>query len=586
MNERTEQKGIYKKRKFFNKKKKSNKKGGFHHKKHSNSSLKVIPLGGLNQVGQNMMALEYKNDIIIIDMGFLFPDEKLPGVDYIIPDISYLKAKKDNIRGVFFTHGHLDHIGGVKFLLPQLNYPTMFGFPLTLGLIKKSFDDFPEKKKYIKTSIVKPREVIKVGGFEVTLSKINHSIPDAALIHVKSPAGDVLHTGDYRFDFNPLHQDHADYEFIASLNNVDLMCGESTNAKKPGFSVSEQVVAKTFEDIFEKAKGRLIVASFASLIGRIQQLLHLAEKHNKKVFITGRSMINNVKISKQLKHLQFKSSLIQDLKSLKKFRDDEVVIITTGSQGEPMAALSRIAHDRHAKVKLKANDTVVMSSSPIIGNEKDISVILNELARKNIKVITNKNLDVHTSGHGMQEDLKLMITLLQPKNIMPIHGEYHMRKAHGELAKSLGYEENQVHLVENGDIIEIKNGKVFKSQDKLDQKLSFVDKNQIGTTDMSIIEERKKMAESGILVIALNIHKKKLKNINIGFRGFLYENEKKETIKKIKETVNEVFDRLSNRSKFPDAKELQASLKPQIEKLLVQITDRTPIVLISSSFLD
>ncbi len=393
--------------------------------------LKMIPLGGLDEVGKNMLALEYEDDIVILDMGFEFPDEDMRGIDYVIPDTSYLEANKKRIRGVVLTHGHLDHIGGIPYILPKLDFPPVYGTKLTIGLAKRRTEEF-KQERMTKFNVIDPKEKIKLGKFTCSFFRVAHSIPDSVGIVVDTPVGKVVDTGDFKFDDTPVgSQHHAEIGKMKALgtqNVLALFC-EATNALKPGHSISEREVQKTLNEIVGKTEGRIVVASFSSQIGRIQQLLDAAAKNGRKVFVSGRSMLTNIKIASELGYLKFPKELVSEIKKYKNVADKKTLIITTGSQGEAISALARMAANEHAHIKIKEGDTIILSSSPIIGNERPIHTVINRLTKLGANVIHNALMDVHTSGHGNRDELVRMINYIKPKYLVPIHGEFYMRKA-------------------------------------------------------------------------------------------------------------------------------------------------------------
>ncbi|PIS44214.1 MAG: ribonuclease J, partial [Ignavibacteria bacterium CG08_land_8_20_14_0_20_37_9] len=473
--------------------------------------LKVIPLGGLNEVGKNMMVFEYENDIVIIDMGLQFPEINMPGVDYIIPDTTYLDDKKNRIRGVIITHGHLDHIGGIAYLIERLGFPPIFTAKLTSGFIKKQLEEFGLTKR-TRLNIFDPdKAILRFGRIEAKFFRVNHSIPDAIGVLLKTPAGNIVHTGDFKFDETPARdQRPADLQKIARIGSESVLAlfSESTNALESGHTMSETQIGANLEPIIANAKGRMIIASFSSLIGRIQQILDMAAKHKKKVFLSGRSMHDSVEIARSLGYLSYPSHLVKDISSLGGTPDKEVIIMTTGSQGEEFSSLTRIAQKEHQYVKIKPGDTVLISASPIIGNERAISNVINKLAKLGANIIHDRTMDVHTSGHGCQEDLKMMMDLIKPKYLVPIHGEYFMRQAHKNLALEMGIKNENIILIENGDALEIGNGRVHKSNERVSLQQILIDGYGVGDVGTQILFERNQMAQNGIVIVLITINKK------------------------------------------------------------------------------
>lgn len=545
--------------------------------------LHVIPLGGLDEVGKNMMVFEYGTDIVIIDMGFQFPEEDMLGVDYVIPDISYLEDKLDRIRGILITHGHLDHIGAIPYLLPKLNFPPIFGTPLTMGLVMKRLEEFGLERK-AKLHHVNPANPLHLGQFGVEFFRVNHSIPDGVGIILRTPAGTIVHTGDFKFDNTPVHQHPADYAKIASLGSQNVMAlfSDSTNALKAGTTMSEKKIGETLEEIIKVTPGRIIIAAFASLIGRIQSILNLAAKYDRKVFLSGRSMVDNIDISRQLQFIKTTPNLVFPINKIGKTPDEKTLILTTGAQGESYSALTRMAMGDHAHISIKKGDTVVLSSSPIPGNERSVYTTINNLVRFGAKVIFNQVMDVHTSGHANQEDLKLMIRLVRPKYLVPIHGELFMRHAHGELGRQMGMNEKQIVILENGDVMEVEKSEARKTKEKVSAHYVMIDGKGIGDVGAQIIMDRQIMAENGVLIVLFNIEPKTrnlLQNPDVITRGFIYMKESKELILEIIDIAKKSYKELI--TKKPGAKrgELKAHIRGALDRYAHRKIERHPLIL-------
>ncbi|MFH0776036.1 MAG: ribonuclease J, partial [Patescibacteria group bacterium] len=507
--------------------------------------VRVVPLGGQEEVGRNMSAIFYKEDIVIIDCGLQFPEMDMFGVDYVIPDVSFLEDKKSRIRGILLTHGHLDHIGALQHILPKLDFPPLIGTPLTLGLVKKRLDEYglTNKTKFIE--IKNPAiEKIKLGRhFEAEFFRVNHSIPDGVGICLNTPVGTIVHTGDFKFDFTPSDGLKCDFGKIAEIGRrgVLLAFADSTNAEKPGYTISEKIVNENIAKTILEAKGRVILATFSSLIGRIQHIVNAANRANRKVFASGRSMIANMEMAEQLGYLKAPQGLIRPLKKGVKINEltpNKILILCTGSQGEELSALTRIALGEHQTIQIKEGDTVIFSSTPIIGNERAVVAVTNNLLRLGAKVITNKNLDVHTSGHASQEDLKLMHSLLKPKFLVPVHGELHMRHAHRDIAEKIGMEEGNVLLLDNGDILELApNNIVRKSKSKVRVNNILIDGLGVGDIGTSVLRERQIMSENGIVVIVFRAYAQSGKLVgapDIISRGFVYMKESSAIVEETK----------------------------------------------------
>jgi ribonuclease J len=551
------------------------------------SKLKIIPIGGHNEVGKNMMAIEYGQDIVVVDCGLQFPEEYMLGIDYVVPDTTYLEENKHKIRGMIMTHGHLDHVGGLRHILPKLGFPVVYGLPLTLAITDRHIKDMAEsggrnisKQCILKT--IKLTDKLKLGGMEVEFFHQNHSIPDSMGVVVRTKAGAVVHTGDFKFDFNPAYGPSSDFQRIAEVGRkgVLVLASESTNAAIPGHTVSEKIIAENLHEIIEKTKGRLIIASFSSLMGRINQLFEYAHKFNRHVFLVGRSMVNNVEIGQKLGILTPPKGVIRKIETIHQHPDHKAIILCTGSQGEGLAALSRASRGEHKFIKIQQSDTVVLSSSPIIGNEKAVVTTINNLARMGVNTITNKNIDVHTSGHAKQEDLKLMLSLLKPKFLIPIHGEPHMRMAHRELAKDVGIEERNVALMDNGDIFET-DGKIGrKSKSKVPANNIFIEALIEGKDQSKIQGDRMMMSKNGIIIIVFRAYADTgnlIADPHITSRGFtLFEESKALKVDCIK-TARKAYE--EGTSKKYEGDEFKDNIKRNVGRIVQDRMRETPIIM-------
>lgn len=546
--------------------------------------LRVIPLGGLNEVGKNCMILEYGSDIILIDMGYQFPEADFLGVDYIIPDISYLKGKEKNIRGIIFTHGHLDHIGAVSYLIPELRYPQMYGTQLTMSLIQKQLEEFGLVNQS-KINVITVKDTLQLGPFNISFFGVNHSIPDSVGIMVKTPAGNIVHTGDFKFDMTPSGQQKpAEFDKISAMSHQDIaaLFIDSTNALKPGHTVTEQKIGESLDSVIKNTQGRIIIASFSSQIGRLQQIVNSAVRHGRKIILSGRSLIDNFEIASKIGYLRVPQGLTTDIFRSKKIPPEQSIVLTTGSQGEDFAALSRMAMEEHEKIKIKKGDTVILSSSPIPGNERAVTNVTNNLSRLGARIINNQIMDVHTSGHAQQEDLKLMMTLVKPRAVVPIHGEYFMRMGCKELATSLGYSDEQGIVIENGDVLEIENNETKFKGEKVENKYVMIDGLGVGDVGAQVIMDRQTLAENGVLVILIPVDEKTRKpkgEVEVISRGFIYMKESEALIKEIGELAHKNYQNII--SKRPDAKrsEIKKYLRESIDKLVHRKIERSPLVL-------
>jgi len=549
--------------------------------------LKIVPLGGLNEVGKNMMAFEYEGDIIVVDMGFEFPGEDLLGVDYVIPDTTYLEENKSRIRGIVLTHGHLDHIGGIPYILPKLNFPPLFGTKLTMGLVKKRIEEF-KQEKLAKVSIIDPDVPIRLGKFLLKFFRVAHSIPDSIGVVIDTPVGKLVHTGDFKFDESPAgFQKKADIDKIRALGgqNVLALFSDSTNALRPGKSISESEVGKTLEELIMKTTGRIIVASFSTLIGRMQQIIDYAQKHNRKIFVSGRSMRETMEIASNLGYMKFPKDVVKDIKQYKnKTPDHETLILTTGSQGESVSALTRIANQDHPHIKVKKGDTIVISSSPIVGNERAIYNVINNLCLLGAQVINNQIMDVHTSGHGYQDDLKTMIDLVKPKYFIPVHGEFFMRQAHAFLAhQRCNIPEENIIMIQNGDVLLAeKNGVMKKSDEKVDTKYIVIDGLGEGEMGSQVQTDRQIMARNGALVVLIHINRKTKalkKTPDVVSRGFMYMHETEQITQEIAQMAGEAYKTIHKKNKNANRQDIKQYVKQSVDRFAHLKLERRPLII-------
>ena len=505
--------------------------------KKNNKKIKIIPLGGLEQIGMNITAFEYENSIFIVDCGLAFPSDDMLGIDLVIPDVSYLKNNFSKLKGFCITHGHEDHIGALPYILKQLNIPV-YGTRLTIALIERKLKEH-NIDKMAKLNVVKYGETVEFGDFKVEFVKTNHSIADAAALAIFSPAGVVFHTGDFKVDYTPVFGDAVDLQRMADIGRegcLALMC-DSTNATKPGFTMSEKTVGKTFDAIFaENQRNRILVATFASNVDRVQQIINTAYKYGRKVVVEGRSMVNVISVAGELGYINIPKGTLIDVDSIKNYPPESTVIITTGSQGESMAALSRMASSIHKKVTIMPGDVVIMSSTPIPGNEKAVSKVINELSIKGANVIFQ---DTHVSGHACQEEIKLMYALLKPKFALPVHGEYRHLMAQKELAVAMGMEKDNVLLVSSGDVVEL-GADSIKVVDRVEAGGVFVDGLGVGDVGNIVLRDRQNLAQNGIIIVALSLEKgsnQLLSGPDIVSRGFVYVRESGDLMEEATEVV-------------------------------------------------
>ena len=543
--------------------------------------LKVMCLGGLQEIGKNMTVLEYGNDIIIIDSGIGFPDEDMPGVDLVIPDISYLVANADKIRGLLITHGHEDHIGAIPYVLQQISVPV-FGTSLSLGIIEGKLEENPpptEPELYI----VEAGDVINLGVFKAEFIHVNHSIADACAIAIRTPVGIVYHSGDFKLDVSPIDGKIMDLTRIGELGKegVTLLLCESTNAERPGFTPSERAVGSSLERIFAQYENRrLIIATFSSNVHRVQQIINASANHNRKVAVLGRSMVNVIGAAAELGYMDLPDGVLIDVNEMKKYRPEEITLITTGSQGEPMSALYRIAFEEHEKVKLSPNDVVVLSSSAIPGNEKLIGRIINALIRSGVKVVNDSVEEVHVSGHACREEIKLLMALLKPKYFMPIHGEYRHLYANKEIAEFMGISPENIFISELGRVLEVsKKGAAFIGEVPAGKVL--VDGAGVGDIGSVVLRDRKHLAEDGLVVVVATVDIDDcllVSGPDIVSRGFVYVKESEDLMRRVKTVAEQSINRILEKG-INDWAHIKGMIRDDLAKFIFKETKRKPMIL-------
>ena len=549
------------------------------------NGLKFYPLGGFDQVGRNSCVIDVDGDLYIIDLGLQFPDEDMLGIDYLIPDISPLKGKENRIKAVLFTHAHLDHIGAVQHLLPQLHYPPSYGTKLTTAFIRKRLDE-ERITSQARLNNVTFGQKIRIGKVEVEYLRVTHSIPDSAAIVLHTPYGKIVHTGDFKFDLTPTgYEPPADFQRLAELGKEGVLAiiADSTNAGKPGFSKSEREISATLEDLIRDAKGRVIVSTFSSLLNRIQQIVDHAKTYNRKVFISGRSMEANVEIAQNLGYLKAPRGLIRKVgPGMDKVPDREALIITTGSQGEETAGLARMGLGTHRHIEVKKGDTVILSSNPIVGNERAVAKVINNLHTRGATVKTNQELALHVTGHGHQGDILLMHRLVRARHIIPEHGEPHMRAAHADIARSIGYEENQVHLLNNGEILEFeKGGSARKSKHKLTIQDVIIDGRGSAGEGQRVLLDRKIMSESGVVMIILRAYsqsKRLVGDPDVLSRGLIYGSEQQKITAEVVHASKKAYEEAVNRGET-DRKALKRAVTGALYRYFDRALDREPMVI-------
>lgn len=542
-------------------------------------NIKIIPIGGLNEIGKNMTILEYKDQILVIDCGMSFPEDEMLGIDVVIPDFSYLVKNAKKVKGVVITHGHEDHIGGVPYLLKQINVP-IYGTKLPLGLIKNKLDEHGLKGDL---RPINAGDKFNVGEFKVEAIRTTHSIADAICLCIETPAARIFHTGDFKIDYTPIDGEPIDFAKLAELGKkgVDLMMADSTNVLRPGFTPSEKVVGETLDGIFREAKNRILIATFSSNVHRVQKIIELAAKYGRKFAVSGRSMENVVTLAVELGYLKIPPGSYVDLNKTKNIPDNELVIITTGSQGEPMSALSRMAADEHRNVKLKKGDMVILSSTPVPGNEKTVSNVVNKLYEKEVEVIYNDIADIHVSGHACQEDLKLMHSLIKPKFFMPVHGEHRHLVRHAKLAQELGMKKENIFVLDNGDQLTVDRKKAIQFKNVVSAEDILVDGLGVGDVGNIVLRDRKLLSESGLIIVAAAVDRNNgtiVSGPEIVSRGFVYVKENEDLMENMRKVAYDSIEK-NLKGGFKDWSTIKNGVRDDMRKHIFSKTKRSPIIL-------
>jgi len=550
--------------------------------KNNKEKLLIFALGGLGEIGKNMYVIQYGDDIVVIDSGLKFPEEEMLGIDLVIPDISYLEENIEKVRAIILTHGHEDHIGGLSYVLREINVPV-YGTKLTLGLVAGKLRE-AQILSEASLNLVTNESILNIGVFKISFFKTNHSIPDSVGIIIETPEGVVVHTGDFKFDFTPVNNQPADIHKMAEIGNkgVLVLLSDSTNAEREGFTGSERSVGEAINEVIRKAKQRVIVATFASNIHRVQQVIDAALIYDKKIAIVGRSMINVVNIGIELGYLNVPDGMIVDVEEINKLPAERVVIISTGSQGEPMSALTRMARSTHRKLDILPGDTVVIAASPIPGNEKYVARTVDQLFRSGADVIYGPGSisGVHVSGHGCQDELKLMLNLIKPKYFIPIHGEYRMLRLHSDLAESVGVPRENIFILDNGDSVEIVNKKA-RYGSKVPVGNVLIDGLGVGDVGNIVLRDRKLLSQDGILVVVVTLSKQKaaiLSGPDIISRGFVYVRESEELLEEANRLVTQTLQKLMIEN-VNEWSSLKTSVKDVLGRFLYEQTRRRPMIL-------
>ena len=559
------------------------KNGGRKHNgnKRQASNLKVIPLGGLNEIGKNLTVLEYKDQILIVDCGLSFPEVEMYGIDVVIPDFTYLEehAKDKKILGMVITHGHEDHIGAIPYLLKKFNVP-IYGTRITLGLIKNKLQEHGIKGDF---HPVKAGDCFSLGEFKIETIRTTHSVADAICLYIQTPAATLFHTGDFKIDYTPIDGEPINLAKFAEIGQrgVDIMLADSTNVLRPGYTQSEKLVGQTLDGIFRGAENRIIVATFSSNVHRVQKIIELTAKYGRKFSVSGRSMENVVNLAQELGYLNIPKNTYVPLDKAKTYPDSKMVIITTGSQGEPMAALSRMASDEHRNIKLKKGDMVILSSTPVPGNEKTVSNIVNKLYDKEVEVIYNDIADIHVSGHACQEELKLIHSLIKPTFFMPVHGESRHLVQHGRLAESLGMDKNNIFILSNGDQLTVDRKKAVKFRNVVSAEDILVDGLGVGDVGNVVLKDRKQLSESGLIIVTAAVDRRAglmISGPEVVSRGFVYVRENGELMNEAKQVaakaINDCMDQGTT-----DWNEMKNAVRTAMRRFIYKKTKRSPIIL-------
>jgi len=540
--------------------------------------VKIIPLGGLEQIGMNITAIEYEDSIIVIDCGLSFPEDEMLGIDLVIPDVTYLKDNIDKVKGFVITHGHEDHIGSLPYILKEVNVP-IYATKLTTAIIESKLKEH-NLLKNTKRKVIKHGQSINLGCFRIEFIRTNHSIADASALAIFTPAGIIFHTGDFKVDYTPVFGEPIDLQRIGEIGKkgvLALLC-DSTNVERPGYTMSESTVGKTFDSIFsDYSKQRIIVATFASNVDRVQQVINSAAKFNRKIVIEGRSMVNIITVAKELGYIKMPDNMLIDIEMMKNYTDDQLVLITTGSQGETMAALPRMAASIHKKVFIKPGDVVILSSTPIPGNEKAVSKVINELTMKGAKVIYQ---DTHVSGHACQEEIKLMYTLLKPKYAVPVHGEYKHLMRHAELAQSLGISKENIFVISSGDVLTLSNEQAGVTG-KVPAQGILVDGLGVGDVGNIVLRDRQLLSENGLIIVVISLEKysnQVMAGPDIVSRGFVYVRESENLMEEARDVVERALDKCLTKNNA-DWGKMKTEIKDSLSDFIWKKTKRNPMIL-------
>lgn len=543
------------------------------------NKVKIIPLGGLHEIGKNLTVVEYRDDIIIVDCGMTFPEDEMLGIDVVIPDVTYLENNKNRIRGLVLTHGHEDHIGAIPYVLRKLDL-DIYGTGLTIGLLENKLKEHRLSRD--KLHVVNAGDVVKLGKMEVEWINVNHSIPDSCALAIKTPLGYVYHSGDFKVDFTPISGEPINLTRIAEIGQkgVLAMIGESTNVLREGYTMSESKVGETFNRLFQSlSDNRIIIATFASNVHRIQQIINSAEKYGRKVVLSGRSMVNVTETARKLGQFRVKKDTFVEIKDMDKYEDSELVLITTGSQGEPMSALTRIAYGEHRKIQLTPNDAIILSATPIPGNENAVTKVINRLLERGAKVIYETLSEIHVSGHACQEELKLILSLVKPKYFIPAHGEVRHLMKHAQIAHQMGMDEENIFIMENGNCLEISQ-KSAKLVGDVPSGNILVDGLGVGDVGNIVLRDRRHLSEDGLIIVVISLTKegKVVSGPDIISRGFVYVRESEDLIEDAKNVVRKILND-DSRDNLRDWNGLKSDIRDNLRSYIFKNTKRNPMIL-------
>ena len=543
-------------------------------------NLKIIPLGGLDEIGKNITVFEYGNEIVLVDCGLEFPEDDMLGVDLVIPDVTYLEKNKEKIKGLVITHGHEDHIGAIPYILRQINIP-IYATRLTVGLIKNKLEEH-KLLESTKLTMVKQGETVNFGNIKVEFIRSSHSIPDAVMLAIHTPAGVVLHTGDFKVDFTPIDDQVMDFGRIAELGNKGILAlmADSTNSERKGYTMSESTIGEVFDRLFQNNKKRIVVATFASNVHRVQQIVNSAEKYGRKIAVCGRSMINMIETAREIGYISAPENMFIDIDMIKNYTDDQLVIITTGSQGETMSALTRMATGEHKKVVITPNDMVIISATPIPGNEKLVSNVINDLMQIGAEVIYSALENVHVSGHACQEEQKMILALAKPKYFIPVHGEYRQLRAHAETARQMGIPAENIFILENGKTLEL-NKKEAKITMQVPSGKILVDGLGVGDVGNIVLRDRQHLSQDGLIVIVMTMDRTSgaiISGPDVVSRGFVYVRESETLMDDVKKVINEEV-RMFEEEGIRDWATIKSTLKDDLRDYIFQRTKRNPMIL-------